>query len=106
MKALATASQVFAAGGIFWDVATAATTQPEYVTDGDSASFYYFLVGADSRPHYPAVLTTQNAERHVGEVVVLEDGSRVRVLAIELSDDENAKRGLDGVLVVEAHAIA
>lgn len=86
-------------------MATAATTHPVQAEEGDTASFYYFLVGGDSRPHHPAVLTTQNAERRVGEVIVLEDGSSVRVVAVELTaDDENAKRGLDGVLVVEPHA--
>ena len=66
------------------------------------ALFYYFLVGVDGRPHAPAVLTTETAERHVGEVLSLGDGSRVRVRAIDATvDDESAGRGLDGVLVVE-----
>jgi len=85
-------------------VATAATTRLSRSEDGDLATFYYFLVGAHGVPHRPAVLTTQSAERRVGEIVLLEDGSRVRVLAIETTDDESVRRGLDGVLVVEPHA--
>jgi hypothetical protein len=51
------------------------------------------------------VLTTQTPVRHVGEVIVLVDGSRVRVLAIEPAvDGGGSRRGLDGVLVVEPHA--
>jgi hypothetical protein len=66
------------------------------------AAFYYFLLNVDGRPHNPAVLTTDSADRHVGEVIVLNDGSRVRVREIEpRADDESAARGLDGVLVVE-----
>jgi hypothetical protein len=66
--------------------------------------FYYFLVGVDGRPYVPAVLTTDTADRRLGEVVVLADGSRVRVRAIEPPvDDEITGRGLDGVLVVEPH---
>jgi hypothetical protein len=64
--------------------------------------FYYFLVAADGTPHRQPVLTTRDPERHVGEVVVLEDGSHVRVRGIELSVEEHvAGRGFDGVLVVE-----
>lgn len=86
-------------------MATAATTQRAHSEDGDLATFYYFLVGAQGVPHHPAVLTTQTGERRVGEVIALEDGSHVRVVAIEPSaDGENARRGLDGVLVVEPHA--
>ncbi len=69
------------------------------------AVFYYFLVGVDGRPYVPAVLTTDTAVRRLGEVIVLADGSRVRVRAIEAPvDDETAGRGLEGVLVVEPHA--
>ena len=64
------------------------------------ALFYYFLVGVDGRPHVPAVLTTETAERRVGEVFGLADGSRVRVRAVEAPADGGAA-GLDGVLVVE-----
>ena len=68
------------------------------------ALFYYFLVGVDGRPHAPAVLTTESAECHVGELLTLGDGSRVRVREIDASaDDETAGRGLDGVLVVERY---
>jgi hypothetical protein len=67
-----------------------------------SAVFYYFLVSVDGRPHDPAVVTTNSADRRIGEVIVLGDGSSVRVRAIEPpADDETAGRGLDGVLVVE-----
>jgi hypothetical protein len=67
------------------------------------AAFYYFLLNVDGRPHDPAVVTTDSAEHRVGELIVLGDGSRVRVRAIEEpADDENAGRGLDGVLVVES----
>jgi hypothetical protein len=70
-----------------------------------ATTLYYFLVEAQGTPHEPAVLTTQTAVRHVGEVIVLEDGSRVRVLAIEPAlAGGSARRGLDGVLVVEPHA--
>jgi hypothetical protein len=66
------------------------------------AVFYYFLMSVDGRPYDPAVLTTDSADRRVGEVVVLGDGSRVRVRAIEPpADGETARRGLDGLLVVE-----
>ena len=47
------------------------------------AVFYYFLVGVDGRPYLPAVLTADTADRRLGEVIVLADGSRVRVRAIE-----------------------
>lgn len=68
------------------------------------AVFYYFLVGVDGRPYVPAVLTSDSAVRRLGEVIVLADGSRVRVRAIEApADDETATRGLEGVLVVEPH---
>jgi hypothetical protein len=68
----------------------------------EGALFYYFLVGVDGRPHIPAVLTTETQERRVGEVLLLADGSRARVRAIEAPvDDETAGRGLDGVLVVD-----
>ena len=64
--------------------------------------FYYFLVGADDTPHRQPVLTLHDTERHVGELLVLDDGSEVRVRGIELAVDENdAGRGFDGVLVVE-----
>jgi hypothetical protein len=64
--------------------------------------FYYFLLSVDGRPHDPAVLAAETADRRVGEVVGLHDGSRVRVRAIEpRGDEEAAGRGLDGVLVVE-----
>ena len=76
-----------------------------YSEDGQrphGAAFYYFLVNVDGRPHVPAVLTTETADRRVGEVIVLADGSRVRVRSIDPpADDETAGRGLDGVLVVE-----
>ena len=86
-------------------MATAATSNPAPAEGADAATFYYFLVGAHGTPHHPAVLTTQTSERRVGEVIALEDGSHVRVLAIEPRvDAETAKRGLDGVLVVEPHA--
>jgi len=66
------------------------------------AAYYYFLVSVDGRPHDPAVLTTESAERRVGEVITLGDGSRVRIHAVEApADDETAGRGLDGVLVDE-----
>lgn len=66
------------------------------------AAFYYFLVNVNGRPHDPPVLTTDSADHRVGELIVLGDGSRVRVRAIEQpADDESAGRGLDGVLVVE-----
>jgi hypothetical protein len=66
------------------------------------ALFYFFLVGVDERPHVPAVLTTENAELRVGEVITLVDGSRVRIRAINPpADDETV--GLDGVLVVEPY---
>ena len=85
-------------------MATAATTHLAPAEDGGTATFYYFLVGAQGTPHHPAVLTTQSGERHVGEVIALEDGSRVRVVEIEPGvDAETVKRGLDGVLVVEPH---
>ena len=87
-------------------MATAATIETAYAEDGDTASFYYFLVGADGKPHHPAVLTTQHAERRVGEVIGLEDGSSVEVLSIEPIDDESVRHGLDGVLVVGPHADA
>jgi hypothetical protein len=68
----------------------------------DGALFYYFLVGVDGRPHVPAVLTTETQKRRLGEVLVLADGSRARVRAIEAPvDDETVERGLNGVLVVE-----
>ena len=87
-------------------MAIAATTDQMRSQDGDAATFYYFLVSADGVPHHPAVLTTQTGERHVGEEIVLEDGSHVLVLAIEPTDSETVKRGLDGVLVVEPNADA
>jgi hypothetical protein len=66
------------------------------------AAFYYFLLSIEGRPHDPAVVTTDSAALRVGEVIVLGDGSRVRVREIEpRADDESAGRGLDGVLVVE-----
>jgi hypothetical protein len=66
------------------------------------AAFYYFLLNVNGRPHDPAVLTTDSTDHRVGELIVLGDGSRVRVRAIEPpADDESAGRGLDGVLVVE-----
>lgn len=64
--------------------------------------FYYFLVGADDTPHRQPVLTLGDADRHVGERLVLDDGSEVRVRGIEITVDEDyAGRGFDGVLVVE-----
>ena len=64
--------------------------------------FYYFLLSVDGRPHDPAVLAAETADRRVGEVIGLHDGSRVRVRAIEpRGDEETTGRGLDGVLVVE-----
>jgi hypothetical protein len=74
----------------------------EHEQGPEGALFYYFLVGVDGRPHVPAVLTTETQERRVGEVLLLADGSRARVRAIEApGDDETAGRGLAGVLVVE-----
>jgi hypothetical protein len=69
------------------------------------AAFYYFLLNVNGRPHDPAVLTTDSTHHRVGELIVLGDGSRVRVRAVEPpADDESAGRGLDGVLVVEPDA--
>ena len=69
------------------------------------AAFYYFLVNVNGRPHDPAVLTTDSADHRVGELIVLGDGSRVRVREIEQpADDESGGRGLHGVLVVEPEA--
>ena len=66
--------------------------------------FYYFLVGADGTPHTQPVLTTNDAKRRVGEVIGLDDGSRVRIRGFELGvDPAAAGRGFDGVLVVEPH---
>jgi hypothetical protein len=77
-------------------------TLPEEGQVPHGAAFYYFLTSVDGHPYDPAVLTTESAERRVGEVIVLHDGSRVRVRAIEpRADDETGGRGLDGVLVVE-----
>ena len=66
------------------------------------AAFYYFLVSVDGRPHDPAVLTTESAERRVGELITLGDGSRVRIRAVEApAHGEDRRAGLDSVLVVE-----
>jgi hypothetical protein len=68
-------------------------------------AFYYFLLNVNGRPHDPAVLTTDSADHRVGELIVLRDGSRVRVREIQPpADDESVGRGLDGVLVVEPDA--
>jgi hypothetical protein len=67
------------------------------------AVFYYFLVGVDGRPYVPAVFTTDTADRRPGEVIVLADGSHVRVRGIEAPGEDEAA-GLDGILVVEPHA--
>ena len=84
-------------------MAARTSTPAWYEWQPDGALFYYFLVGIDGHPHSPAVMTTDTHERRVGEVVDLDDGSRVRVRAIEATvDDEAAGRGLDGVLVVES----
>jgi hypothetical protein len=65
--------------------------------------FYYFLVDIDGSPHSQAVLTTFDPNRHVGELLELEDGSEVRVRGIEVSVEAHiAGRGFDGVLVVES----
>jgi hypothetical protein len=70
------------------------------VTTG--TAFYYFLVSVDGRPNDPAVVTTESDARRVGEVITLGDGSRVRIREVEApADDENGRRGLDGVLFVE-----
>ncbi len=67
------------------------------------AVFYYFLVGVDGRPYVPAVFTADTADRRPGEVIVLADGSHVRVRGIEAPTDDEAA-GLDGILLVEPHA--
>jgi hypothetical protein len=82
-------------------VTSAASTSAEDGQHRVGSPFYYFLVTVDGRPHVPAVLTTQTADRRVGEVIVLADGSRVRVHSIEPPADDEIGRGLDAVLVVE-----
>ena len=83
-------------------MAARAFTAAEHEHQPDGALFYYFLVSVDGHPHTPAVMTTETYHRQVGEVLGLEDGSHVRVRAVEGMDDETAGRGLDGVLIVES----
>jgi len=69
--------------------------------------FKFLLVTADGEPHDPVVFVTAIPNWKVGDVLMLGDGQRLRILHINLELDADAleqlyEQGINGVSTVES----